>query len=159
MGNLKRVGRPQVLTDMQRAFVAEYLKDFNAKEAAVRAGYSPRNARALGSRLMSKPQVRAELDKYREQVQARAWLTVEKVLADLEEIRQRAVDAGDYRAATKAAELLGRYLSMWTERVEHTVEHRGGIQMTLCSAERARRILRESLAHDDDVIDHDDDAD
>ena len=148
------------LTDMQRAFVREYVQDWRPTEAAVRAGYSRRCAKVTACRLLAKPKIRAELDKYRQEMTQRAWLSVEKVLADLEEIRQRALDDRDYKAATKAAELLGRHLSMWTERVEHTIEHRGGIQMTLCSAEHARRILRESLAHDDDdVIDHDDDAD
>ncbi|MRX32820.1 terminase small subunit [Aminobacter sp. MDW-2] len=37
----------------ERLFVAEYLKDLNATQAAVRAGYSPKTARQIGSRLLS----------------------------------------------------------------------------------------------------------
>jgi phage terminase small subunit len=38
------------LTPKERLFVAEYLKDLNATQAAIRAGYS--NARAGGWRLL-----------------------------------------------------------------------------------------------------------
>jgi phage terminase small subunit len=41
------------LTGKQSAFVAEYLVDQNATQAAVRAGYSPRTAEKIGS---EKPQ-------------------------------------------------------------------------------------------------------
>jgi len=37
----------------QRAFIQEYLIDFNATQAAIRAGYSPRSAQVTGSRLLS----------------------------------------------------------------------------------------------------------
>ena len=36
------------LTHKQRAFVSEYLKDFNATVAARRAGYSPKTASSIG---------------------------------------------------------------------------------------------------------------
>ncbi len=41
------------LTPKQRMFVAEYLVDFNATQAAIRAGYSPDSASVQGSRLLS----------------------------------------------------------------------------------------------------------
>ena len=42
------------LNNKQRAFIAEYLKDFNASQAALRVGYSPKTARAIGSALLTK---------------------------------------------------------------------------------------------------------
>lgn len=41
------------MTPKQRRFVAEYLKDLNATEAAIRAGYSAKSARFHGSRLLA----------------------------------------------------------------------------------------------------------
>lgn len=41
----------------QRLFVNEYLKDLNAKQAAIRAGYSERSAEVTGSRLLSHAKV------------------------------------------------------------------------------------------------------
>ncbi|HBU94467.1 MAG TPA: terminase small subunit [Leclercia adecarboxylata] len=45
------------LTDQQRFFVAEYLKDRNATQAAIRAGYSKKTANEQGARLLAKVSV------------------------------------------------------------------------------------------------------
>ncbi|MBB4440345.1 MULTISPECIES: terminase small subunit [Rhizobium] len=50
------------LTLRQRLFVAEYLKDLNAKHAAVRTGYSGKS-RANGNCLMANEAVRAEIER------------------------------------------------------------------------------------------------
>lgn len=44
-------------------FVAEYLKDLNATQAAIRAGYSPKTAEVQGSRLLSYAEVSAAVAK------------------------------------------------------------------------------------------------
>ena len=45
------------LTAQQRLFVAEYLKDRNATQAAIRAGYSKKTANEQGARLLAKVSV------------------------------------------------------------------------------------------------------
>ena len=45
------------LTAQQRLFVAEYLKDNNATQAAIRAGYSKKTAEQIGYQLLQKPSV------------------------------------------------------------------------------------------------------
>ncbi|WP_203436265.1 terminase small subunit [Enterobacter hormaechei] len=45
------------LTDQQRLFVAEYLKDGNATQAAIRAGYSKKSAEQIGYQLLQKTSV------------------------------------------------------------------------------------------------------
>ena len=49
------------LTPKQRRFVAEYLIDLNATQAAIRAGYSKKNADQIGPRLVGKSRVAAAL--------------------------------------------------------------------------------------------------
>ena len=49
------------LTPKQQRFVAEYLIDLNATQAAIRAGYSSLTAYAQGSRLLSKAEVSAAI--------------------------------------------------------------------------------------------------
>lgn len=46
-----------VLSDRQKAFVREYCVDFNATQAAVRAGYSEKTAMQQGSRLLSNVEI------------------------------------------------------------------------------------------------------
>lgn len=49
------------LTSQQRLFVAEYLKDNNATQAAIRAGYSKKTANVQGARLLAKLVLRRPL--------------------------------------------------------------------------------------------------
>lgn len=50
-------------TKKQRVFIEEYLKCWNATEAALRAGYSERTAYSIGSENLSKPEIKDEIDR------------------------------------------------------------------------------------------------
>jgi phage terminase small subunit len=61
------VAKQQELDDFAIArrralFIVEYLKDFNATQAAIRAGYSPRSAAVEGSRLLKNADIRRIVD-------------------------------------------------------------------------------------------------
>ncbi|MFA6174729.1 MAG: terminase small subunit [Kiritimatiellales bacterium] len=49
------------LTNKQRVFVEEYLRTWNATEAALRAGYSEKTARAIGAENLTKPDISEEI--------------------------------------------------------------------------------------------------
>ena len=51
------------LTPKQTKFIDEYMKDLNATQAAIRAGYSPKTARQIASQNLSKLHIRAEIAK------------------------------------------------------------------------------------------------
>lgn len=72
------------LNPRQRAFIAEYRKDKNATQAAVRAGYSEATARQIGSRLLTDVVIRAEIDSQEAEalakVQAETGITLERTL-------------------------------------------------------------------------------
>lgn len=53
---------PQVIK-----FVAEYLVDFNATQAAIRAGYSAKSAKQIGSRLLTRDDVKLAVAPKREE--------------------------------------------------------------------------------------------
>lgn len=78
--------RAKRLTARQKAFVSEYLIDFNGARAAERAGYSPRSARQLASRLLTNVDVlRAVVDAKREAAE-RAELRIDDVIQAYREI-------------------------------------------------------------------------
>ena len=52
------------LTDKQKIFVYEYLIDFNATQAAIRAGYSKDTAYSIGNNLLKKVEIQNFLEKY-----------------------------------------------------------------------------------------------
>lgn len=49
------------LTKKQRLFVDEYLRDLNAAQAAIRAGYSPKTAKEIGCENLTKPNISAAI--------------------------------------------------------------------------------------------------
>jgi len=51
------------LTNKQYAFTVEYPKDFNATQAALRAGYSPKTAYSIGHENLKKPEIKAEIER------------------------------------------------------------------------------------------------
>lgn len=67
----------------QQRFVAEYLVDKNATQAAIRAGYSERTARQQGARLLSKAAIASAVaDKAEKQVE-KLEITAERILREL----------------------------------------------------------------------------
>ena len=53
MNTIKTGHQKSPLTPKQRLFALEYIKDFNATQAAVRSGYSKKTAKQVGSRLLT----------------------------------------------------------------------------------------------------------
>lgn len=58
------------LTIKQERFVIEYIKDLNATQAAIRAGYSPKTAGVQGSTLLKNPNVSEEVKKRLENIKS-----------------------------------------------------------------------------------------
>lgn len=72
------------LNDKQRRFVAEYLKDGNATQAAIRAGYSKKTAGSQGHDLLKKPEIQEAIGKKFQKIEERAEFTAEMVVRQLE---------------------------------------------------------------------------
>lgn len=68
------------LTPKQKAFCDEYLKCRNATEAAIAAGYSKRSAKEIASENLSKPHLRAYMDKRMESLESDTIATQREVL-------------------------------------------------------------------------------
>lgn len=127
------------MTPKQRRFVAEYLKDHNGKEAAIRAGFSSKSAKAIACELLSKPEVRAELEDKMVEVEDKAIVDAAYVLTSLKEVSKRCMvaepvleynpetrqkeETGEWKfdsaGANRSLELLGKHLKLFTDKVEH----------------------------------------
>jgi phage terminase small subunit len=84
------------LTHRQRRFVAEYLIDLNATQAAIRAGYSAKTSSRIGPELLGKTCVAAALTAAMQDREKRTNITQDRVLAELAKI-----GFGDIRKAVK----------------------------------------------------------
>ena len=71
------------LNDRQRRFVAEYLLDLNATQAAVRAGYSARSAYSTGERMLRNAEVAAAIAEAQAARSRRTEVTADRVVLEL----------------------------------------------------------------------------
>lgn len=75
------------LTDRDRRFADEYLIDFDAKHAAIRAGYSESTARNAAAWIKAdnpeKPKLRELIDRKMADLSRRTGITAERVLREL----------------------------------------------------------------------------
>jgi phage terminase small subunit len=94
-------------------FVAEYLIDGNGTQAAIRAGYSKRSATQLAYRLLRKDHVTKAIAVGRARLAVKAEVTAKGVIHDVQRVFELALEAGQFSAALKAQDLLGRHLGMW----------------------------------------------
>lgn len=76
------------LTAKQQAFVAEYLIDLNATQAAIRAGYSVNTAEKIGSENIRKPEIKAAIDVALNSRMARVQVDADYVLKRLFEMAE-----------------------------------------------------------------------
>lgn len=68
------------MTDKQAAFVREYVKDFNATQAAIRAGYAPDSARQQASENLSKHDIQEAITQFRAEAESAAVATLREAL-------------------------------------------------------------------------------
>ncbi len=82
----RKVKKGGPLKPKHRLFAIEYMKDLNATQAAIRAGYSKRSAHAIGNRLLSYDAVRAFLEPKMHLREQRHWLDVERLDRELDRL-------------------------------------------------------------------------
>ena len=85
------------LTPKQAAFCREYLIDLNATQAAIRAGYSAKNADQVAARLVGKSQVAAEIARLQTEREKRTEVRADQVLKELANLA-----FGDWRGLFRA---------------------------------------------------------
>ena len=131
------------MTAKQMRFCDEYLIDLNATQAAIRAGYSEKNARNIASENMAKPNIRAYIDKrmaekesalIADQDEVLRYLTsvlrgesqsevvVIENIGDFTSEARTMQKAPDEKERLRAAELLGKRYGLYKETVEQTVD-------------------------------------
>jgi len=127
------------MTNKQKAFITEYLKDKNCTQSAIRAGYSSKTAYSIGQENLRKPEIKAEIQKLMDIAINKALVSVEYVIEGLKEVSERCMNkvpvmefdrakkryvqkqdengkdvwGFDSAGANKSLELLGKYLNVF----------------------------------------------
>lgn len=114
------------LTAKQQRFVEEYLKDLNATQAAIRAGYSERTASETGYENLRKPQIAEEIEKRQRIYAEESDMTVKWVLQQYRDIILGTKET-EPNTARGALDSVAKHLGMFKERIEHS----GNIGVTI----------------------------
>ena len=118
----------------QKKFCDEYLVDCNATQAAIRAGYSPKTANEQGNRLLANVSVKTYIEQQLERLHNEKTADAREVLEYLTAVMRgeqteevlKLVGGGEQsiteidvsaKDRMKAAELLGKYYSLWADRM------------------------------------------
>lgn len=106
------------LTGKQIAFCEEYLKDLNATQAVLRAGYNTRFPNRIAFQLMENSAVRIAIDALRAERNKNSDVTKDFVLRGIQKAIRLAEESGNLNALLRGHELLARHLGMFIERTE-----------------------------------------
>lgn len=108
----------------QEKFCEEYMVDLNATQAAIRAGYSKKTAKQMGTENLSKPVIADRIAELKASMCARTRLTADFILNGLMKEAEYSDDGSSHGARVKAFEVLGKYkdLNLWKESIEHSVD-------------------------------------
>jgi len=129
------------LNPKQRRFVDEYLVDLNAKQAAIRAGYSPKTAESQGSRLLSHAKVSEAIQHGQAQIANKYEVTQEYVVEKLIENLDGSLREGQRGPANGALTLLGKHIGMFVDRTRVEGPNGGPVQVEDAAAARIAAIL------------------
>lgn len=102
------------LTVKQKLFADEYIKTGNATEAAIKAGYSKKSARFTGAENLTKPNIKAYIDKQMQEIESHKIADAKEAMKSLTSIaRQEPQPNGELPTVTEAyrawQEILKRY--------------------------------------------------
>jgi phage terminase small subunit len=185
----KKEEKPEELTEHQKIFCYEYIKDWNATNAALRAGYAETSAHSQACRMLKKDKVKKFIDdlirstigneiestklRVLRELKAIAFADITKDVNLVKYTREdgteymkvefnetkdsdnkkaiqsiRATSSGGievkYHDKSKALEMLGRSVALFTDKVEHS----GGVNI---SVEDARAIASSIIGKDDET--------
>lgn len=127
------------LNDKQKLFFKEYIVDSNATQAAIRAGYSKKTAYSQGQRLLKKVEGQAYMKELMAEREAALIADSDEVLKYLTSVLRGETKASvlarnivgadeviekppDEKERLKAAELLGKRYSLFTDKVQQEVD-------------------------------------
>lgn len=102
-----------MLTPKQQAFCDNYIVSHNATDAAIKAGYSRRTARSVGSENLTKPDIKKYLEEHAKEAHTSKIATATEILEFLTDtVRNKANGLKD---RLKAAQMLGDHFALYKD--------------------------------------------
>src|SRR4051794_33786192 len=138
------------LNERQARFVAEYLVDLNATQAAIRAGYSTATASQIGARLLANVKVAAAIAEAQAARSRRTEVTADRVVLELARVAfgdpRRVMSWGPGGVKLRpSAELADEEAAIVAEASQTVTEAGGTIRLKTVDKLGALRLLAQHL--------------
>ena len=117
-----------MLNDKQKQFCEEYIIDLNGTQAAIRAGYSKKTARAIANELLTKLDIREYICELKNKRSERVKYSQDELMRDILEVKNRCMQANpvldkegnetgvwkfDSNGANKALDMLAKHVGFY----------------------------------------------
>lgn len=116
------------LSEKQRKFCDEYIIDFNATQAVLRAGYDTKYPNRMGREFLEHPGIRAVLHHLTTERAKEVLIKPDYVINKITKTIERAESDNNHSAVLRGCELLARHLGMFIERQEISGPDGGAIK-------------------------------
>ncbi len=127
------------MTDKQKRFCDEYLISLNATQAAIKAGYSKKTARAMGAENLTKPDIQKYIEERMAEKEKSLIADQDEVLKYLTSVLRGETESSvlslcgdgcqevikkqpDEKERLKAAELLGKRYGLYTDKIDADID-------------------------------------
>lgn len=117
-----------MLNEKQKQFCEEYIIDLNGTQAAIRAGYSKKTARAIANELLTKLDVQEYICELKNKRSERVKYSQDELMCDILEVKNRCMQANpvldkegnetgiwkfDSNGANKALDMLAKHVGFY----------------------------------------------
>ena len=117
-----------MLNEKQKQFCEEYIIDLNGTQAAIRAGYSKKTARAIANELLTKLDIQEYICKLKNKRSERVKYSQDELMRDILEVKNRCMQANpvldkegnetgvwkfDSNGANKALDMLAKHVGFY----------------------------------------------
>ena len=116
------------MNDKQKQFCEEYIIDLNGTQAAIRAGYSKKTARAIANELLTKLDIQEYIYELKNKRSERVKYSQDELMRDILEVKNRCMQANpvldkegnetgiwkfDSNGANKALDMLAKHVGFY----------------------------------------------
>lgn len=116
------------MNDKQKQFCEEYIIDLNGTQAAIRAGYSKKTARAIANELLTKLDIQEYIQNIKNKRSERVKYSQDELMRDILEVKNRCLQANpvldkegneigvwkfDSNGANKALDMLAKHVGFY----------------------------------------------
>ena len=117
-----------MLNEKQKQFCEEYIIDLNGTQAAIRAGYSAKTARAIANELLTKLDIQEYICELKNKRSERVKYSQDELMRDILEVKNRCLQANpvldkegnetgvwkfDSNGANKALDMLAKHVGFY----------------------------------------------